>query len=115
MKIESHLKRKGTIWQSQLLGPLTPWEPNWKANIKVGPSQPNEMGKVKYPRENKYILATCKGNNDTFTSYNYDIKCFYCLSFSYVASQCLNKRVMIMKVNHKLETDGRLEMRRCHH
>ena len=28
MKIESHLKRKGTIWQSQLLGPLTPWEPN---------------------------------------------------------------------------------------
>jgi len=28
MKIESRLKRKGTIWQSQLLGPSTPWKPN---------------------------------------------------------------------------------------
>jgi hypothetical protein len=28
VKIESHLQWKGTIWQSQLLGPSTPWEPN---------------------------------------------------------------------------------------
>ena len=73
------------------------------------------MEKVKYPRENKGILATCKRNNDTFTSCNYDIKCFYCLGFGYVASQCPNKRVMVMKANNKVQTDGRMEMRRCHH
>jgi len=38
MKVGRQLKWKGTIRQSQPLGPLTLWKPNWKDNTKVGPS-----------------------------------------------------------------------------
>jgi hypothetical protein len=38
VKVEKQLKQKGTNRQSQLLSPLRPWKPNWKANTKGGPS-----------------------------------------------------------------------------
>jgi len=35
VKVERQLKQKGTIWKSQLLGPLKPY---WKYNIRYVPS-----------------------------------------------------------------------------
>jgi hypothetical protein len=106
VKVEKQLKRKDTIQRIQPLGPLTPWKTNLKANIKDDPSQPNEEGKAKYPREKNDTSTIVKGNNVTSTSHNRDIKCFLCLSFGHVASQYQNKRVMIMKANNKVETNG---------
>ncbi|RDX88630.1 hypothetical protein CR513_29753, partial [Mucuna pruriens] len=37
-------------------------------------------------------------------SKNRDIKCFKCLKRGHIASQCPNKRIMIMKDNGELET-----------
>jgi hypothetical protein len=106
VKVEKQLKRKGTIWPSQPLGPSKPWKPNWKANIGGGPSPQNEEGKVEYPKKKKNTSTVVKGNNFTPTSCNYDIKCFYYLGFGHVASHCPNKIVMVMKANNEDETDG---------
>jgi hypothetical protein len=62
--------------------------------------------KIEYPREKKDILGAGKGNNDTSTSHNHDIKCFHYLGLDHVASQYLDKRVMVMKTNNKVEIDG---------
>jgi hypothetical protein len=85
LKVEKQLKWKGTIWQSQPIDPSKPWKPNWKAD------------------------------NITPTCCNYDIKCFHFLSFGHIASQCLKKRVMIMKANNKVDIDGEDEEKICHH
>ena len=106
IKKEKHLKQKGIIQQSQPLGLSTPWKPNQKVNIEGGPSQPNKEGKAKYPREKKDILVVVKSNNVTPTSRNYDIKYFYYLGFGHVASQCPNKRFMVIKDNNEFETNG---------
>jgi len=66
-------------------------------------------GKAKYPREKKDTSIVVKGNNVTPTSRNHDIKCFCCLVVGHFASYCPNKRVMIMKANNEVETNGRDE------
>jgi hypothetical protein len=52
------------------------------------------------------IQANVKGNNVTPTSRNYGIKCFYYLGFGHIASQCLNKIVMVMKAYNEVEIKG---------
>ena len=106
MKVERQLKLKSIIRQSQQLGPSTPWKPNQKANTVVSLSQPTRKGKAQYLKEKKNIIAAGKGNNDTLTSHNHDIKCFYCLSFAHITSQCPNKKVMVIKANNEVETNG---------
>jgi len=106
VKVEKQFKQKGTIWQSQPSCPSKPWKPNWKDYTKGGSSQKNEECKIKYPRENKNILVVVKGNNVTPTSRNCDIKCLCCLGFGHIALQCPNKRVMIMKSNNRVKTNG---------
>ena len=66
-----------------------------------------KKGKEKYLREKKNNLAAGKSNNDTHTSRNRDIKCFYCMGFGHIASQYPNKRVMVMKVNDEVDIDGK--------
>ena len=105
VKVEKQLKQKGTIWQSQPSGLLKPWKPNLKTNIGGGPSHQNEEGKAEYPREKKDTSVIVKGINVTPTSHNRDIKCFHCLGFGHVTSQCPRKKVMIMKANNKVKTD----------
>ena len=37
------------------------------------------------------------------------IKCFKCQDMGHIASQCLNKRVMVMRDNGEIETDNELD------
>ena len=47
-----------------------------------------------------------QGKSDSFTNWNRDIKCFKCQGRGHIASQCLNKRVMVMRENCEIETDN---------
>jgi hypothetical protein len=33
-KVKRQLKRRGSSKPNQLLGSLSPWKPNWKANVR---------------------------------------------------------------------------------
>ncbi|KAH9649363.1 Endonuclease [Citrus sinensis] len=47
-----------------------------------------------------------KGKSDSQHSRNRDIKCFKCLGIGHIASQCPNKRVMILRDDGDVETES---------
>ncbi|RDX72683.1 hypothetical protein CR513_47792, partial [Mucuna pruriens] len=75
------------------------WRSNWK-NITT----------VTNPKEDviaKYSYATPEGKIDIDTSYrSHDIKCFRCQGVEYIASQCPNKKLMIMMDNGEVESES---------
>ena len=47
-----------------------------------------------------------QGKLDFFTTRNRDIKCFKCQGRGHIASQCPNKKVMVMRDNGEIEIDN---------
>ena len=90
------------------------------SNTRSTPSPSSSMGKSnQWKKEEKPPNAKPKtelkqdGNNqgnqgkpDSFTTRNHDIKCFKCQGRGHIASQCPNKRVMVMRDNGEIETDN---------
>ncbi|RDX88549.1 hypothetical protein CR513_29844, partial [Mucuna pruriens] len=75
------------------------WRSNWKNSTTV--TNPKEDVIAKYSN------APPKGNIDIDTSYrSHDIKCFRCQGVEHIASQCPNKRVMIMMDNGEVECES---------
>ena len=46
-----------------------------------------------------------QGKSDSSTSRNRDIKCFKCQGRGHIASQCPNKRVMVLRDDGEIETE----------
>ncbi|PON47392.1 Zinc finger, CCHC-type [Parasponia andersonii] len=46
-----------------------------------------------------------QGKSDSSASRNHDIKCFKCQGRGHMASQCPNKRVMVLRDDSKIETE----------
>ncbi|RDX72865.1 hypothetical protein CR513_47593, partial [Mucuna pruriens] len=75
------------------------WRSNWKNNSVV--TNPKEDVIVKYSN------APPKGNIDIDTSYrSHNIKCFRCQGVEHIASQCPNKRAIIMMDNGEVESES---------
>lgn len=99
MKVERQLKRKGTARYNS--NSSTPWRPNWGKNEKgVFKAKPEP------PKAKEEVSNKGKGNSDSQPTRNRDIKCFKCLGKGHIASQCPNKRVMIMLDNGEVETES---------
>ena len=102
IKIENPVKRMvSSNTRSAPSLSLSTWKSNqWRKEEKP----PNAKPKIKQKQE-----VTSQGNqgkSDSFTTQNRDIKCFKCQDMGHIASQCPNKRVMVMRNNGEIETDN---------
>ncbi|XP_062075289.1 uncharacterized protein LOC133779331 [Humulus lupulus] len=101
IKVERQLKRKGSTKIGQSSGSSSTWNQNWS---KKG-DKPHSKNNAD-PKENENRGTHNKGKTNSQTSRNRDVKFFKCLGRGHIASKCPNKRVMILKENGDVETDG---------
>ncbi|KAH9668398.1 Endonuclease [Citrus sinensis] len=99
MKVERQLKKKGSTRTN--LGSSSSWKSKWSKDEKVV-SKPQ----IEPIKDHKEGGNQSKGKSDSQHSRNRDIKCFKCLGTGHIASQCPNKRVMILRDNGDVETES---------
>lgn len=99
MKVERQLKRKGS---SRFNSGSSSWKPNKEKETFSKP-------RVEYPKAPREGDHQVKTKPDAQPSRNREIKCFKCLGLGHIASQCPNKRVMIMKGNGDIESESESE------
>src|SRR5262249_1186464 len=90
IKVERQLKRRGT----SRFGSSSPWKSNWKNSRSSDDSKTKDS--TAYP----------KGTSEKPSSRSRDIKCFKCQGLGHIASECPNKRIMIVKDNGDIESES---------
>ena len=102
IKIENQVKRRGN---SNTRSTPSPSSSTWKSNQwKKEEKPPNAKPKTELKQEGNN--QGNQGKPDSFTTRNRDIMCFKCQGRGHIASQCPNKRVMVMWDNGEIETDN---------
>ncbi|KAL5837237.1 hypothetical protein ACOSQ3_014406 [Xanthoceras sorbifolium] len=102
IKVEQQLKRKGSTRVGQNLGSSSSWKPNWSKRE----DQPSFKAKAEPSKDHKAGGTINQGKSDSQPTRNRDIKCFKCLGAGHIASQCPNKRVMVLKDDGGIESEG---------
>jgi len=100
MKVEQQLKRKGTMKK----GVSTYNSKGWKENSKKEGS--HSKGIIAAPSgkdPSKSPINSTNGSSST-TSRHRNIKCFKCLGKGHIASQCPNKKTMILRENGEVSS-----------
>jgi hypothetical protein len=98
MKVERQLKRKGTARYTSVSN--TTWKSKWDKNDSAEAKRKTE------PPKGKDEGTSNKPKVESQTSRNRDIKCFKCLGSGHFASQCPNRRVMIMREIGEVMTES---------
>uniref|UniRef100_A0A2N9J5Z4 CCHC-type domain-containing protein n=1 Tax=Fagus sylvatica TaxID=28930 RepID=A0A2N9J5Z4_FAGSY len=98
MKVERQLKRKGTARYTSVSN--TTWKSKWDKNDSAEAKRKTE------PPKGKDEGTSNKPKVESQPSRNRDIKCFKCLGSGHIASQCPNRRVMIMRDNGEVMTES---------
>ena len=105
IKIENQVKRRGS---SNTRSTPDPSSSTWKSNQwRKEEESPNAKHKTELKQEGNN--QGNQGKPDSFTTRNRDIMCFKCQGRGHIASQCPNKRVMVMRDNGEIETDIELD------
>ncbi|KAI9184845.1 hypothetical protein LWI28_001652 [Acer negundo] len=93
IKIEQQLKRKGSTRVGQNSGSSSSWKPIWSKKD----DHPSFKANTEPSKDLKAGGTLNQGKSDSQPYRNRDIKCFKCLGAGHIASQCPNKRVMVLK------------------
>lgn len=103
MKVERQLKRGGRSTSKAEASGSASWKSKW-----VSSSKSDEKADYKPKGDTTKIQTNNKdrGKISSEPQRNRDIKCFRCLGSGHIASQCPNKRTMIMMENGDIETEG---------
>ncbi|XP_057770955.1 uncharacterized protein LOC130990742 [Salvia miltiorrhiza] len=105
MKVERQLKKKGTFQRNFPTSSQSSKSKEWtssKSNFGAASKPQNDVSKFKSNEGEKG-----KGiSNSTYSTRNRDIKCFRCQGVGHIASQCPNKRVMVLKPNGEIESES---------
>ena len=108
IKVERQLKKKTVSRFSS--GPSSSWKPRWGNEKRDGTTSRFQSEPPKLKEDSAFKP---KPKTDSPPSKNRDIKCFKCLGSGHIASQCPNKRVMLMtdcgEVITDDESDGEVE------
>ena len=105
IKIENQVNKRGS---SNTRSTPDPSSSTWKSNQwRKEEESPNAKHKTELKQEGNN--QGNQGKLDSFTSRNSDIMCFKCQGRGHIASQCPNKRVMVMRDNGEIETDNELD------
>ncbi|XP_042446416.1 uncharacterized protein LOC122031363 [Zingiber officinale] len=103
MKVERQLKKGVRSTSKYEAASSFPWKQKWgssKPTEKAVSKSKGEMNVAKTQPSNKD-----RGNSSSQPQRNRDIKCFRCLGSGHIASQCPNKRSMIILDNGEIETE----------
>jgi hypothetical protein len=98
MKVERQLKRKGTARYTSVSS--TTWKSKWDRN------DPAEAKRKTEPPKSKDEGPSSRPKVESQPSRNRDIKCFKCLGSGHIASQCPNRRAMILRDNGEVMTES---------
>ena len=72
--------------------------------------QPQNKPKFEPFKKPKPTPSTTQGNREPISSKTHDIKCFKCQGHGHIASQCVNKRVMVINAQDELESEDKDEI-----
>ena len=94
IKVEKQLKYRGKSKQPSVYGPS--WKLHGHGNSESSPQKEEAKGKAA-------VVTT--GKSDTPARAR-DIKCFKCQGLGHIASQCPNKRVMVVRTSGEIESES---------
>ena len=97
-KVERQQKKKSNC--SQPSPNSSSWKSSWRKEKKV-----TLKPKVDPPKGGK--VASQVGGKFEVQARIRDIKCFRCLGTGHIPSQCPNKRVIVMRDDDEIETEGK--------
>ncbi|XP_016729992.1 uncharacterized protein [Gossypium hirsutum] len=105
IKVEKQLKRKGPS-----RGFTTPNTLKWGQGMSKGVSNSRGKELKAPPKTNKPTTEVNKGKTpESSFNQNWDIKCFKCLGRGHIASQCPNRRTMVLRADGEIETEDEEE------
>ena len=106
IKVEQQLKRGAGTRAGQNSG-SNPWRPSTAR--KEEKPQTSSTHKYKFEPKSEKPNQISKGKTDPSTSRNRDIKCEKCQGRGHIASECPNKRLMVINAQGEIETKDEQE------
>jgi hypothetical protein len=105
IKVKEQLKRKGLARRGPPMTTTNPWKIAPKRVEQLQNEQKFELSKNANSKS-----STTLGNTEASSSKTRDIKCFKCQGQRHIASQCVNKRVMVINAQGELELENEEEV-----
>ncbi|KAH9734804.1 hypothetical protein KPL71_017514 [Citrus sinensis] len=101
-EMDKQLKRRGNT-RAARSSSSTPWKPSYVKRAE----RPQASTTLKLRSEPS--KHNTQGNTVTRTIRNRDIKCFKCQGRGHIASECVNKRVIVLRDNDEIVTEDETE------